>query len=369
MELSLPSDWRSGGNTPGIGENVADVNTVFGNYLYRKVAQGEITDDERRDVIELAFTGSVQSSIYLTDHEKSMFKCANEIALEWHIRHQSAFQEHTDNAVSKTINLPNSATVQDVQRAYALAIGHGLKGITVFRDGCLQAEGQAHQAMSFDKKEAQATSKPPEDEVRKPVEIRPLRPQIGLSMKSLFGTMHLHITVDPQRDRELEVFGTVGKAGDIAYANMEGLGRLISTVLRLGGSLHEDVIGQLKGIGSKHTTLSNGGRHLSLEDTLARALEKYLAAKQKWGVDALLLGTVPEDEFKAFWKAKTELVTSTWDSGNGRPSALTKAAKKAKPNTPEPPNNMHGLACPECSAKLVLSGGCSYCQACAWAGC
>ena len=86
---------------------------------------------------EVAKTGSVQHIDTVPDDVKQVFKSAQEIDPEWHVRMQGAFQKHTDNAVSKTVNLPNSATTEDVERIFMLANQLGLKGTTVFRDGCL----------------------------------------------------------------------------------------------------------------------------------------------------------------------------------------------------------------------------------------
>lgn len=69
-------------------------------------------------------------------------KVANEIAVEWHIKHQAAFQKYTDLAVSKTINLPNDATRADIHDAYILAWQLRCKGVTVFRDGCREGGEQ-----------------------------------------------------------------------------------------------------------------------------------------------------------------------------------------------------------------------------------
>ncbi|MFX1581797.1 MAG: adenosylcobalamin-dependent ribonucleoside-diphosphate reductase, partial [Promethearchaeota archaeon] len=87
---------------------------------------------------ELASTGSVQGIEAVPDDVKRLFKTAHEINPEWHVRMQAAFQKHTDNAVSKTVNVPNDASTEDIRRIFLLADELGLKGITVFRDGCLE---------------------------------------------------------------------------------------------------------------------------------------------------------------------------------------------------------------------------------------
>jgi ribonucleoside-diphosphate reductase alpha chain len=89
---------------------------------------------------EVASSGSVQHIESIPDSIKAVFKTAHEIDPEWHVRMQAAFQRHTDNAVSKTVNLPNNASIEDVSKIFLLANELGLKGITVFRDGCLEGE-------------------------------------------------------------------------------------------------------------------------------------------------------------------------------------------------------------------------------------
>jgi len=85
--------------------------------------------------------GTLEGLGEVPEDVRRVFVTAHEIPPDWHVRMQAAFQKYTDNGVSKTINLPNSATVEDVAKAYQLAYDLGCLGITVFRDGCKSAHG------------------------------------------------------------------------------------------------------------------------------------------------------------------------------------------------------------------------------------
>src|SRR3989441_3625228 len=85
---------------------------------------------------EIARRGSLHGIPGLPENAANVFKTSHDIPFEWHVRHQAAFQRYTDNGVSKTINLPNDASEEDVASAYRLAWELGCLGITVFRDGC-----------------------------------------------------------------------------------------------------------------------------------------------------------------------------------------------------------------------------------------
>lgn len=84
---------------------------------------------------EIARTGSVQDNDRVPEDVRELFVTALEIRPEWHVRLQAAFQKYTDNAVSKTVNLPSEATVEDVKSVYELAWKLKCKGVTVFRYG------------------------------------------------------------------------------------------------------------------------------------------------------------------------------------------------------------------------------------------
>ncbi|MBP9702283.1 adenosylcobalamin-dependent ribonucleoside-diphosphate reductase [Candidatus Woesebacteria bacterium] len=88
-----------------------------------------------RIVREVAEAGSVAHISGIPEEVKSVYRTAHDISPEWHVKMQAAWQKYTDNAVSKTINFPNSATIDDVEAAYMMAWKSGCKGITIYRDG------------------------------------------------------------------------------------------------------------------------------------------------------------------------------------------------------------------------------------------
>ncbi len=89
---------------------------------------------------EIVRSGSVQHIDEIPEKMRRRFAIAQEIPAEWHVRMQAAFQKHSDNAVSKTVNLPFSASPADVEAVYRLAYHLECKGITVFRDRCRESQ-------------------------------------------------------------------------------------------------------------------------------------------------------------------------------------------------------------------------------------
>lgn len=87
---------------------------------------------------------SLRTMEEVPDDVRRVFVTTFDIAPQWHVRIQAAFQRHTDNAVSKTINFPPGATQDDVRKAFLLAYREGVKGITVFRSGSKQGQSGAH---------------------------------------------------------------------------------------------------------------------------------------------------------------------------------------------------------------------------------
>jgi len=191
---------------------------------------------------------------------------AHKIAPEWHVRIQAAFQTNIDNAVSKTVNLPASATVEDVSKIFQLAYDLNCKGVTVYRDS------------SRDKQVLSAAQLPEE-----PNEVslgpRPrTRVTTGKTSKFRMGCGTLFVTVNKDEKGICEVFANLGKAGGCP-SQSEATCRAISTALRSGVD-SKVIIDQLSGIRCLSTAVARKANKevdvLSCPDAIAQALEEAL---------------------------------------------------------------------------------------------
>jgi ribonucleoside-diphosphate reductase alpha chain len=187
------------------------------------------------------------------------FVTAHNIPYEGHIRMQAAFQKYVDNSVSKTINLPNQATFEDVEKAYLLAYDLGTKGITIYRDG-----SKAEQVLY-----AGTAAKQKLIPRERPVSL----PSITDKIKTGLG--NLYVTITFLDNKPFEVFTSIGKSGYSTMADAEAIGRLISLALRSGVDPKE-VILQLKGIGGSEPIFTEGGLVQSIPDAVAKVLERHL---------------------------------------------------------------------------------------------
>jgi len=238
---------------------------------------------------EVARHGSIQHVPGVDEGIKAVFKAAHDIEWAWHVRHQAAFQKHTDNGVSKTVNLPRDAAEDDVAGAYLLAWREGCLGITVFRDGCKGAQVLS----AGTRPEAAADPALLGERVVKP------RPHslagTTYRMETPIGTAFVTVNDTPEGE-PFEVFVQVGKAGSDTMAVAEALGRLISLVLRLPSPLSpgrrlQEVISQLARIGGGQPTGFGPAKVLSLPDALARVLGEHMG--QDGGGQARGLGSGP----------------------------------------------------------------------------
>ncbi len=258
---------------------------TFVNETFERIAkeQGFYSDALMQEIVK---RGSLHGIRGLPERASEVFKTSHEIGFEWHVRHQAAFQRSTDNGVSKTINLPNSASEEDVARAYRLAWELGCLGITVFRDGC-KGEQVLNVGVSAKKGKSAGFAATAGPAVIKP---RP-RSLKGSTYRTQtpIGTAWITITETDEHE-PFEVFVQVGKGGSDTMAVAEALGRLISLILRLPSPLSaqrrlEEVISQLSRIGGGQPTGFGPAKILSLPDALSRTLAEHIG-EVKPGLEA-----------------------------------------------------------------------------------
>jgi ribonucleoside-diphosphate reductase alpha chain len=212
---------------------------------------------------QIAQKGSIQDLPEIPEDVRNVFVTAHDVSPEWHIRMQAAFQKYTDNAVSKTVNLPHDATVEDVRKVYNLAFELGCKGVTIYRDG-----SKENQVLSFTRKEETVDSP-----FMTAVKERPETLE-GYTTKIKTGYGYLYVTVTEFEGQPFEVFATIGKSGRSTTAKTEAIGRLVSLALRSGVKV-DKIVHQLKGIGGEYPIFQDGGLVLSIPDAISRVLEKH----------------------------------------------------------------------------------------------
>jgi ribonucleoside-diphosphate reductase alpha chain len=188
----------------------------------------------------IAEQGSLHGMNEIPSEIQAIFVTAHDITPKVHIGMQAAFQKHTDNAVSKTVNFSNGATVDDVAEVYRLAYRLDCKGVTIYRDG-----SRDRQVLSTGKPEEKTSQISGEGE-RKLVKRE--RPKVlkGWTYQMQTGCGPLYVTVNQDDAGLFELFTTMGKAGGCAASQSEAIGRMVSLAWRSGIQARQ-VIKQLLG--------------------------------------------------------------------------------------------------------------------------
>jgi ribonucleoside-diphosphate reductase alpha chain len=261
---------------------------------------------------KIAERGTVKDIEEVPEDIRRLFVTAHDITPEDHIRMQAAFQKHTDNAVSKTVNFGHEATREDVSTVYRLAYELDCKGVTIYRDG-----SRDNQVLSVDKKEESEAEKTARAESRKKRRKRE-RPRAlaGATYQMETGCGHLYVTINEDEKGLFELFTTMGKAGGCASSQCEALGRLVSLAWRSGMAARQTVK-QMIGITCHKPSGFGGSRITSCADAVAKAIQMHM---------------LTEDE--------------------------------------EPDCYHHdGGACPDCGGPIEHEGGCCVCHACGYSEC
>ena len=308
--------------------------------------KSELGDDKRvREVLEQIIDNPEGAESTLKEHglNPAMYRTAMSISPEAHVRMQAAWQDHVTNSVSKTINLPNSATVDDVRNAYELAWETGCKAVTVYRDG-----SKSMQVLET----TSETSEDDEVTVEQPRLLMPReRPTSVAGVTDLVrtghGNMYVNITFDDD-GKPFEVFTTLGKAGGCDSANLEAVSRLVSLALRSG--IDPDAITHhLQGI-TCCPAWDGGTLIRSAPDAMAHALSNHLHASHT---------AIPGPSEEQSTVVQPSLFPSK-GRANGHANGSTANGHSSSPAA---------LRCPKCSGNLIPQEGCLNCLDCGYSKC
>lgn len=349
------------------------VNPYFENVAKEK---GFASPDVMTKVLD---SGTIRHIEEIPQEVRAVYGTAHEIEPEWHVKMQAVFQEYTDNAVSKTINLRHEVSREDVKKAYLLAWETDCKGITIFRDGSKDAQvlNLGVKDQGKDEKKSDIFSQPL---LARPFKVLGATYKLATPVGTAFVTINENEVGDP-----LELFINIGKAGSEVAAMAEALGRTISATLRFRSELPpreraREIADQLAGIGGRRSVGFGPRRILSLPDAVSSALATHFGFRHN--------GHGVEDVKKEVQQSNGRSLANGDSQTNGHKEGvvLTEASSTTNingagmgvsmENTPQIKEEFNvatlekGDICPSCGASsFVYEEGCSKCYSCAYSEC
>ena len=270
--------------------------------------------------------------------DPAVFRTSMTISAEAHVRMQGVWQKHVTNSVSKTINLPNGATVEDVKRAYELAWETGCKAVTVYRDG-----SKSMQVLETGSDADSAPAAVPPGGMLVPRQRPKSVPGVTELVRTGHGNMYVNINFD-EAGKPFEVFTNMGKAGGCDHANLEAVSRLASLALRSGVD-PEQIVDQLNGI-TCCPAWDGGTLIRSAPDAVAHALSNHVHGLHE---------------------------ASSLESSESMAQLGLFPSTRPDPGPANGANGQHltptGARCPRCSGSLIPQEGCLKCLDCGFSKC
>ncbi len=379
-----------------VNDNGTDLALTYTSPLFEQALEDAgLNEDARREIIEqVVENGSCQDVAGIPEAIRQVYVVSQDICAVEHVRMQAALQAFVDNSLSKTINFPADARVEDVATAYLLAWELGCKGITVYVTGSREKVVLETKA-TRQKKDLPAMGSEPKDSgdaeqmdlwqiIKKP---RP-RALAGYTYSIDTPLGKAFVTINENGGSQpFEVFINTAKAGSDTAAVSEAIGRLISYNLRLGSPIEpakrmEEVVRQLSGIGGGRPLGFGPNRVRSLPDGVAQVLADYLRLREE-----RVNSDVPApSETVPAYSSPLPVISSMSLSGAGKVSTFSDVSFPVDENAgeeeeasfsgplfeglPRPPELKIGDLCPECGqATFVNEEGCKKCYSCGYSEC
>ena len=298
--------------------------------------------------------GSLLAREDVPNDVKRLFHVSADISPDYHVLMQAAFQANTDAGISKTINFPNSATIQDVENAYVLAWREGCKGITVYRAGSREKEvlttGHDDSKTADEAAASNGQMAIPQyvTERERPAKLS------GTTRRVRTGRGNVYVTVNMSEDgRPFEVFAAHGKAGGNDAAMAEAVSRMVSLSLRSAVD-PKDVVTQLRGI-TDMPAWDQGQLIRSVPDAIALVLDEVIAESES-------SRTPLSDD-----TGQLTMLERPTARELGMPSA--QAVDVISPPARDMAAILNSSMCPDCQSTLAHEEGCVKCHVCGFSQC
>ena len=326
--------WKGSDGAGEAGERLLDAPKSVWEALRERLAD----EDQVRAVLEQLADAPEDAERIFTENgiDPAHFRTSMLIGPEAHVRMQAAWQKYVTNSVSKTINLPNSATIEDVENAYRLAWETDCKAVTVYRDG-----SKSMQVLETGK-DADAEEPGTDENGYLAPRDRPAA-VLGVTERVRTGHGRMYVTLNFDEDgKPFELFTAIGKAGGSEPAHLEGLSRMVSLCLRSGID-PDAIIEQLSGITSE-PVWDSGVLIRSAEDGVAHVLRRHLNGPNQPGMASM--------------------------GGDGVAQlGLFNTPKFSEPGAEYVPDVPLNGGCPKCSGRVVHQEGCIRCLECGYTKC
>ena len=326
--------WKGIDGAGEAGERLLDAPKSVWEALRERLAN----EEQVRAVLEQLADDPDGTERIFTENgiDPAHFRTSMLISSEAHVRMQAAWQKYVTNSVSKTINLPNSATIKDVEDAYYLAWKTDCKAVTVYRDG-----SKSMQVLETGKDAADTEVDKDKNGFMVPRERPAAVLGITERVRTGHGTMYVTVNFD-EDNKPFELFTAIGKAGGSEPAHLEGLSRLVTLCLRSGVDPNA-IIYHLSGITSE-PVWDNGVLIRSAEDGVAHVLRRHLKGLNSPG-------------------------TVSMESDGAAQLGLFTTPKFSEPSAEYVSDAPLSGGCPKCQGRVVHQEGCIRCLECGYTKC
>lgn len=316
------------------------IEPIFANYYTRKTESLHGHDEYYKVYTPIVKKYMDEHGITDDKYLPDFFVTAQSLEYRNRIDMQAIWQNHIDASISSTVNLPNSTTVEEVEDLYLYAWEKGLKGVTIFRDGCKRTG-----ILTTDDNEHEPQKS---QQLGRGMIIKVDNNVIGKERHLITGCGSLHVSAffDPDTGDLLECFLSKGSSGG-CLCNLTAISRMISLSARGGIDIYS-IVDQLHSVfGCPSYTVRTATKHDTSKGNSCPVAVGYALLDMYHEMQNDLF---EDDEEYIETPEKTVVV-------------------KHKETTIEVPKIKNKARCPECGGELVFEGGCNLCRECGWSRC